>query len=165
MYCIHQFITIKWCYLCTYSIWHRWERRIIKKNKEHRWRGLTFETWVWSILRKEMSCLKKKRGWGTAEVDWEMCRETWNQHDHGLQERTAMESCVTSGGDQRPSPHGPLPLSTPLCLSATATVHLIESPLRVVICMLWQFLSLLNMAAHMLILLARRGKCIFPLHI
>lgn len=109
-----------------------------------------------------MSCLKKKRGWGTAEVDWEMCRETWNQHDHGLQERTAKESCVTSGGDQRPSPHGPLPLSTPLCLSATATVHLIESPLWVVICMLWQFLSLLNMAAHMLILLARRGKCISP---
>lgn len=137
--------------------------RGLLKNEEHRWRGHTFETWVWSILRKEMSCLKKKRGWGAAEVDWEMCRETWNQHDHGLQERTAKESCITPeemiGAS---SLHGPLPLSTPLCLSAAATVHLTESPLRVVICMLWQLLSLPNMAAHMLILLARREKYISP---
>lgn len=117
----------------------------------------------WSIIRKEMRCLKKKRGWGTAEVDWEMCRETWNQHDHGLQERTAKESCVTSeAAISATSPHGPLPLSTPLCASATATVHLIGSPLRIVICVLWQFLSLPNMATHMLILLARRENAFSP---
>lgn len=63
------------------------------------------------------------------------------------------------GGDQR------LPLSTSLCLSATATVHLIESPLRVVICMLLQFLSLPNMVSSHADTASKEGKMHFPLHI
>lgn len=91
--------------------------------------------------------LEKKWGWGTVEVEEAVCMESrispWTEEGGRKRRSNALSQRRWSAWLCTISLHGPLPLSTPLCLSAPAAMHLIDSPPGVAICMLWRFLSFL----------------------